>query len=268
MFSSTADWYLAAVVGTDPSYDPAVAGLSRRHGERVIDAGGRAGQRCGGLPELARILTLSGIAMGVAGSTAPSSGMEHAISHLLEMTDTAAGGTQLARHEGRRRQHRRRRHLGACPAQDRRGGAGPAGRIPDADQARERISAAFSGIDGDGAMAAECFADYARKLAVLAAGADPLAGLRDAGRAHDAALGEMLTGPAELASALASAGLPARFSRPAGPGGRRRGALGGGQLRAAAPPVRRRGPGHAARLLDGRRHRPGPRRCRGSVRAG
>ncbi len=61
-------------------------------------------------------------------------------------------------------------------------------------------------------MAAECFADYARKLAALAAGADPLAGLRKDWESHDAALGEMLTGPAELAGALGSAGLPVRFS--------------------------------------------------------
>ena len=54
-----------------------------------------------GLAGLARILTLSGIAMGVAGSTAPASGMEHAVSHLLEMAGDARGehgsfhGTQV-----------------------------------------------------------------------------------------------------------------------------------------------------------------------------
>ena len=46
MFTSTADWYLAGAVGTDPSYDPAVARLSRRHGARLLAlaasmAGGR-----------------------------------------------------------------------------------------------------------------------------------------------------------------------------------------------------------------------------------
>jgi glycerol-1-phosphate dehydrogenase [NAD(P)+] len=61
-------------------------------------------------------------------------------------------------------------------------------------------------------MAAECFADYARKLAVLAAGSDPLASLRKGWEGHDAALGEMLAGPAELAAALGPAGLPVRFA--------------------------------------------------------
>jgi len=278
MFSSTADWYLASVVGTDPSYDQAVTSLSRRHGARLLalaadlqagfgygtaaetlpgGSGGsspRAGTaaetlaegsggsspwagtaaetlpggsggwspRAGtaaetrlspGLAELARILTLSGIAMGVAGSTAPSSGMEHAISHLLEMTDTARGrpgsfhGTQVGVASlvaAATWAHVRRRI--AEGALDR-----PAA-IPDPDQAREHIDAAFKGIDPGGGMAAECFADYARKLAALAAGStDPLAGLRAGWESHDAALGELLTGPAELAGALGSAGLPVRF---------------------------------------------------------
>jgi glycerol-1-phosphate dehydrogenase [NAD(P)+] len=251
MFSATADWYLASVVGIDTSYDQAVTGLSRRPGERLMTlaaglaacsdagpgaaaagagtaaaapggasggspagAGPAAGARLGdSLAELARILTLSGIAMGVAGSTAPSSGMEHAISHLLEMTDTACGrrgsfhGTKVGVASV---------VAAATWAHVRhRIGEGALARravIPDPDQARDRISRAFKGIDSSGAMAAECFADYARKLAGLAAvAADPLTALRADWTAHETTLGEMLTGPAELASALGSAGLPVRF---------------------------------------------------------
>ena len=245
MFTSTADWYLAGAVGADPSYDQAVARLSRRHGARLLalaaslacgrDAepgssvttgtgtsaealpGGSGGSSppasTAALAELARILTLSGIAMGVAGSTAPSSGMEHAISHLLEMTDTARGrqgsyhGTKVgvASIVAAATWAHVRRRIGEG-ALDR-----PA-RIPDPDQARDRISQAFTAIDASGAMAAECFADYARKLALLAAGSDPLAGLRKGWEGHDAALGEMLAGPAELAAALGPAGLPVRFA--------------------------------------------------------
>jgi len=247
MFTSTADWYLAGAVDADPSYDQAVARLSRRHGARLLAlaaslAGGQdaepgssvmtgtgTGTAAEPLPggsggssppvstaavaELARILTLSGIAMGVAGSTAPSSGMEHAISHLLEMTDTARGrhgsyhGTKVgvASIVAAATWAHVRRRIGEG-ALDR-----PA-RIPDPDQARDRISQAFTAIDASGAMAAECFADYARKLALLAAGSDPLASLRKGWEGHDAALGEMLASPAELAAALGLAGLPVRFA--------------------------------------------------------
>jgi glycerol-1-phosphate dehydrogenase [NAD(P)+] len=211
MFTSTADWYLAGAIGADPSYDQAVADLSRRHGARLLALAADLDDAAS-LSELARILTLSGIAMGAAGSTAPSSGMEHAISHLLEMADTARGhpgsfhGTQvgIASIVAAAAWAHVRGKI-AAGALDR-----PA-RLPDVDQARENISAAFKGIDPGGAMAAECFADYARKLAVLAAGTDPLARLRKGWESHDDVVGEVLTGPAELASALSAAGLPVRF---------------------------------------------------------
>ena len=38
-----------------------------------------------GLADLARLLAGSGLSMGIVGSTAPASGSEHAVSHLLEM---------------------------------------------------------------------------------------------------------------------------------------------------------------------------------------
>ena len=41
-----------------------------------------------GLADLARLLAGSGLSMGIVGSTAPASGSEHAVSHLLEMALT------------------------------------------------------------------------------------------------------------------------------------------------------------------------------------
>ena len=126
MFTATADWYLASAMTDDsghdaaaagPPYNAAVAGVVRAHGGRLLTlaadlaagagpeagpGGAATGQRLtADLAELARILTLSGITMGVAGSTAPASGMEHAVSHLLEMAANARGqpasfhGTQV-----------------------------------------------------------------------------------------------------------------------------------------------------------------------------
>lgn len=169
-------------------------------------------QRAADLAELARILTLSGITMGVAGSTAPASGMEHAVSHLLEMAASARG--QLASFHGTQvgvasvvaaatwAHVRRRISAGAL---------GRPARIPDPDQARDRIREAFKGIDSTGLMAAECFADYARKLRPLVGDSDPLARLRDGWDSHEAVLAETLIDPGELAGGLRSAGLPASF---------------------------------------------------------
>ena len=49
------------------------------------------------LAELAGRMALTGIAMGVAGRTAPLSGTEHLLSHLLDM-EAAAGGRESAFH--------------------------------------------------------------------------------------------------------------------------------------------------------------------------
>ena len=241
MFTANADWYLAsAVLGPappgpdpgdgppahpgDPPYHPAVAGLVRSRGPRLLalaaslgaDAapGAPPAARPGALAELADLLTLSGIAMGVAGTTAPASGMEHAISHLLEMAATARGepasfhGTQVgvASIVAARTWARVLRLVAD-------GGLDRAARLPDPDAVRERIGRAFAAIDPDGAMAAECFADYARKLRRLGSGdpGDPLAALRASWTAHRDVLDGLLLDPAAVAGALRSAGLPTRF---------------------------------------------------------
>jgi glycerol-1-phosphate dehydrogenase [NAD(P)+] len=233
MFTALADWYLASAVAGDhspggrgaadsggrpgdPPYHPAVARLARSRGPRLLAlAAGLGGGRPdpASLAELAGLLTLSGIGMGVAGATAPSSGMEHAISHLLEMAATARGergnfhGTQVG--------------VAAVVAArtwarvlDRIDGGAldrPAA-LPDPAAVRARIERAFAEVDPSGAMAAECFADYARKLTRLAAGGDPLAVLRASWARHRAVLDDLLTDAGALADALASAGLPARFA--------------------------------------------------------
>ncbi len=235
MFTATADWYLAALLGADgPPYHDAVAGLVRPYGEPMLGAGAGLAGDPDQLAGLARLLTLSGIAMGVTGSTAPASGMEHAVSHLLEMADTAAEGVAADHH--RPNLHSVNLHgvnlhgvnlhgeqVGVASivatatwahVRDRIAGGAlgrPAG-LPDPDATADRITAAFAALDPSGAMAAECLAGYAAKIKLLAAAGDPLAPLRAAWDECDAVLGRLLTGPAELAAGLHAAGLPARFA--------------------------------------------------------
>jgi glycerol-1-phosphate dehydrogenase [NAD(P)+] len=177
----------------------------------------------GPLAELAGLLTLSGIAMGVAGSTAPASGMEHAISHLLEMAATARGepasfhGTQVgvASVAAARTWTLVLRRVAD-------GGLDKPARLPDPDAVRDRIGRAFAPVDPSGAMAAECFSGYAAKLRRLGSGGDPggpLAALRASWAAHRDVLDRLLIGPDALAGALRAAGLPARFCDLSGPVG-------------------------------------------------
>jgi glycerol-1-phosphate dehydrogenase [NAD(P)+] len=213
MFTATADWYLAALLRAGgPPYRPEVTELVRPHGEAMLGLGGGLATDPIGLADLARLLTLSGIGMGVAGSTAPASGMEHAVSHLLEMAATATGGHASLHGEqvgvasivaAATWAHVRERVAA--------GALGHAARVPDPDVVRERIGTAFGRLDPSGAMAAECLADYAAKIRLLASAGDPLATLRRCWEQCDAAVGRLLTSPAELGAGLAAAGLPVRF---------------------------------------------------------
>ena len=213
MFTASADWYLASVLRADgPPFRREVACLVRPHGQRMFALAGSGDGDFDRLAELARLLTLSGIAMGVTGSTAPASGMEHAVSHLLEMAATATGrpanlhGAQVGVASitaAATWAHVRQRI--AAGALDR-----PA-RLPDPDLIADRIAAAFGPIDPTGAMAAQCLADYTSKVRLLASRPDPLAPLRTGWAQCEAALTELLIDPATLAAGLRSAGLPVRF---------------------------------------------------------
>ena len=92
MFSAPADWYLANLFGLDDKYSPTVVALARKQGPALIKAAPlipTADRQA--LSEICGTLTLSGLSMGIAGTTAPCSGMEHAVSHLLEMAAFQAG---------------------------------------------------------------------------------------------------------------------------------------------------------------------------------
>jgi glycerol-1-phosphate dehydrogenase [NAD(P)+] len=247
MFTANADWYLASAVAApgpgaaddqpgDPPYHPAVADLVRSRGPRLLHLAAGLGSEPGAeaLAELAGLLTLSGIAMGVAGSTAPASGMEHAISHLLEMAATAAGQPGGARPGCAGRG-------GATPADPpgnwhgaqvgvasvvaartwarvlariEDGGLAAEPALPDPDAVRDRLVKEFAAVDPSGAMAAECFADYARKLRRLrpaGGGAPALTRLGATWVAHRRVLEKLLIKPDDLTAALRAAGLPTRF---------------------------------------------------------
>jgi len=139
--------------------------------------------------------------------------MEHAISHLLEMAATAAGGPADL--------HGAQVGVASIVAavtwahvrnRIAIGGLEHDFRLPDPDVTAKRIHAAFAHLDPTGAMAAECLADYTHKMRLLASGADPLATLRAGWEDSDAAIGRLLTDPATLARGLRSAGLPVRFA--------------------------------------------------------
>ena len=212
-FTAPADWYLATLLGMDDTYSPTVVALAREQGAAVLAAAPRVpGADRGALAQVAATLTLSGISMGVAGTTAPCSGMEHTVSHLLEMA-TMQAGDEPALHGAQ---------VGASSIvaallwrrvlDELADGGLSRVQVPDATEAEAGVRAAFVRIDPRGAMGEECWRDYARKLARWAAAGERVAAAARDWATHDRILRDLLAGPEALVSALRSAGAPVLFS--------------------------------------------------------
>ncbi len=210
MFTAPADWYLARAAGHDDSYSPTAVALGRELGDELLAlAPALRRNDPAAVGRLAQMLAVSGISMGAADRTAPSSGMEHTVSHLLEMA-AAGEGRPTALHGAKVGVSTiiaalTWRHVRARIARD---GLRP--RFPTAPQMRDRVYAAFERLDPTGAMARECWADYSRKLTRWTP--DAVAGLTGRWIEHEHALSRLLTDPARIVEALRAAGAPVRFA--------------------------------------------------------
>jgi glycerol-1-phosphate dehydrogenase [NAD(P)+] len=228
-YTAPADWLLASFVGQDGSYSPAVVSLARLHVDAAVDAA--PGIVAGELPAIEALtagLTLSGISMGVAGRTSPSSGMEHTVSHLLEMTERrddpplhgAKVGviTVLAA------------LLWSRMREAARAGALAGLRFPAAEEMQRRVHEVFDAVDPSGRMAAECWNDYSRKLERWHVNAAGLRTLSERWPSLDAGIAPLLAPADRLVGALRAAGAPTRFSELGIGGDRARWALANCQL--------------------------------------
>lgn len=211
MFTGPSDWRLADLAGLDPSYDEAVVGLFRDGAEelqRVAPGVARADRDA--LDWLCDRMTLSGLALGVAGRTAPISGAEHAISHLLDMAAIRTGvptgyhGAQVGVATV----------IVAALWEDLLEGIEPARLLdepPDPEVARAGIERRFGVFDPSGETATECWRLYQRKLAAWTAGRAAREALVADWDRHLARLTDGLLSPASIVGMLRAAGAPATF---------------------------------------------------------
>ena len=213
MFTAPADWYLARLVGQDDSYSETAVELAREHGDEVLGLGSALAEGSpAALTRLGVLLAVSGISMGVAGRTAPSSGMEHTVSHLLEMEAAPRGGVE-AWHGARVGVTTILASLLWRRVLDRLEEGDPdAVAFPDAESMRSRVESAFAGLDPGGAVAAECWRDYERKLARWHAERSRVDGVVREWGTHRPALERLLASPERIVATLAAAGAPTRFS--------------------------------------------------------
>ena len=211
-YTAPADWLLASLVGQDATYSATVVSLARLHVDAAVDAASGIGTGdLLAIENLTAALTLSGISMGVAGRTSPGSGMEHTVSHLLEMAEDHGEPSPL--HGAK---------VGALTVlaallwvrvrDAARRGALAELRFPSPEEMKERVDDAFGPADPSGRMAAQCWHDYARKLERWHGTAESLRTLPDRWPAFDAELDALLAPPERLVGALRAAGAPTRLA--------------------------------------------------------
>jgi glycerol-1-phosphate dehydrogenase [NAD(P)+] len=213
MWSAPADWYLASAVGMDESYHPAPVAMLYKQGRDLLDNAAALRRRDPeALDRLARVLTLSGITLGIAGKTAPLSGTEHLVSHLIDMAAEQSGrpvafhGAQVA--------------VSALPvaaawevllAEFDPSTLDLESLFPDEAGMEPVVRGAFATIDPSGQVGEECWNDYAKKLALWRRSRERVEAFLAEWPEHRARIEEMVLPPVRLGGALREAGAPVRF---------------------------------------------------------
>jgi glycerol-1-phosphate dehydrogenase [NAD(P)+] len=213
MWTAPADWYLSSAVGLDDSYHPAPVAMLYGQGRELLGEAAALRRRDpGALERLARVLTLSGITLGLAGKTAPLSGTEHLVSHLIDMAAEQSGrpvafhGAQVA--------------VASVPvaaawevflADFDPSVLNLEDLFPDENEMEPVVRGVFAGIDPSGGVGEECWNDYARKLALWRRSREGVERFLEEWPEHRTRIREMVLPPERLGGALREAGAPARF---------------------------------------------------------
>lgn len=202
-FGSYADWWLAHRLGMDKTYTEFAQTLMGPLDEIFLAQA--EGLRDGTLEStavLAKLIALGGLAMSLSHATAPLSGYEHVISHVLDLVAEqkhrpfAQHGTQVALTTLLTTSAYQILFKELEPAE-----VNLENCYPSEAQMKNRIEESFYSLDPEGRVAAECWSDYKIKLETWHAHrADFEAALRDWPTIRDHL--NMLVKPPEVASQI------------------------------------------------------------------
>ena len=215
-FTAPADWLLAALVGVDTSFHDAPIRVLEEVGSGVADWSVDLGRTTEATARLTRALAIRGIATGISGGTACLSGVEHLVSHMLDLSNGAA-----------------HRPIGLHGAQVGAASVVAAAawqllfdRLESADRAalagrlatgpltsdEDTVRVAFDGVDPSGGVATECWSDYSKKAAALDRQRAELLGVMKDWPSAATRLRPLVRTPDELAHGLVAAGATARLT--------------------------------------------------------
>ena len=165
-WTAPVDWYLGNVLGMGQNFHTAPSDMIRTQCERLLENSEKlAAGDAKVIGELANVLTLSGLSMGLANESSPASGSEHVMSHLVDMAS-------------------RVRKTGICYHGTQVAVSGIISEIiwdwlltefdpksvdldkcyPTIEEMEPKVKAAFDWLDDTHSAAEECWADYQKKL--------------------------------------------------------------------------------------------------------
>ena len=211
MFTAPADWRLANALGVDSTFHAVPIQLLEAVGSDIGDwSSGVAVADVAAVERLTWALAVRGIATGVSGTTACLSGVEHLVSHMLDLHN-GEHGLPMGLHGAQ---------VGVASVVaavawellfERLAAGVPAVRLPESERAHNEVTAAFAHL-GAGSIAQECWRDYSRKLGQWTASTGRIEGVLASWADLEPELRRLLLPAAEIAAHLRSAGAPARFA--------------------------------------------------------
>ena len=208
LYTAPADWELAHRLGFDTSFRLTPRDfLLEFAGDPATWAGGLAEGAPGAVLDLTRMLAVRGMGTGIAGTTACLSGVEHVVSHMLDMYAAAHNlptglhgaqvgvATQIA--------------SAAWDLLRRRVAEGNLSlQFPALNELEQHVKRAFDVCDETGGRGDECWSDYARKISLWNADPERMKRLVALAVSDGAALAAMVPAPATLSAGLRAAGSP------------------------------------------------------------
>lgn len=214
IFTSFADWWLGDALGLTRFFEPSLRIVEDVHTHFPALAEGLGKRSPAALELLAKLNVLGGLSATLAGESAPLSGYEHVTGHMLDM-GAEHFGRPLADHGAQ---------VGvaviahaiafdALVSELQPTSVNLARCFPSADAMEQVVRDTFAEIDPSGAMAAECWADYAAKLEAWNGARGRFEALLADWPLARERLRALLTRPEDAVAMLTAAGAPLRFDQ-------------------------------------------------------
>ncbi len=213
-WTAPVDWYLGNVLGMGKNFHTAPSDMIRTQCEELLENSAKLAEGdTKVLGDLANVLTLSGLSMGLANESSPASGSEHVMSHLIDMasgvrkTGICYHGTQVAV-SGINSEiiwdwflnefDPKSVDLEKC--------------YPTLAEMEPKVKAAFDWLDDTHNAANECWADYQKKLTRWHENKDKFAALLENFDEFKQTVAPWVKKPEYVADCMHKANAPCRYS--------------------------------------------------------